>query len=255
MTEPKPERGGAPLLQKGIVTGCDKYQEWLLAWWWEHYSAHNAYPVAFADFGMSKTARDWCQERGVCFEAPQIDFPKRKGMDPERKQLWESYFGPGMWRSREVCLRKPFAFSSSPFPYSCWIDLDCKIRGSVEPLFLFLESGREIGARKEDEQVHKLHREKGFLAPEETEYNTGVIPYRRDSKILQEWTEEIRRSSEEFIHDQRALSRALLRHREAFAEISPLFNWSPGDGPNPEALIYHFHGSTFKDPAFLMFFP
>ncbi len=66
-------------MTKGILIGCDQNQEWMLEWWWAHYSRHNCYPVAFVDFGMSQEAKKWCQSKGhwISLDAPKnFVFPK-----------------------------------------------------------------------------------------------------------------------------------------------------------------------------------
>ncbi len=72
--------------KEGILIGCDRNQEWLLPWWWDHYSAHNAYPVAFADFGMSKKALAWCREKGKMLKPPGSSdvVPNKKSLQKKR---------------------------------------------------------------------------------------------------------------------------------------------------------------------------
>lgn len=239
---------------EGIIAGCDKNQEWMLPWWWDHYSEHNSYPVAFADYGMSEDAAAWCKKRGLYFKAPEIDRVKNETFSLEIKLLWEQHYGEGIWFHRELCLRKPFVLGLSPFPISLWLDLDCRVRGNLAPLFEILQTGAEIGMRREADSVQASHRMKGFLLENEVNYNSGVIPYRRDAKILKAWASQIQRNSEEFIFDQHAFSRALLLEKTILAELPEIYNWSPGDGSNQEALIYHFHGAFLKDPALMYFF-
>ena len=240
--------------EKGIIAGCDQNQEWLLPWWWEHYSAYNPYPVAFADYGMSAHSAAWCRERGLYFKAPQIERTAKEEIPLEKKELWEDHYGDGIWFHRERCLQKPFVLLASPFSLSIWLDLDCRVRGNLEPLFELLKNGAEIGMRKEPEQVQETHKKKGFLLPHEVNYNSGVIPFRKEAKILRDWVSQIRENSGEFIFDQHAFSRAIRLHQTSVAELPPIYNWSPGDGSNSEALIYHFHGAFLKDPALMYFF-
>ena len=49
----------------GVLTGCDENHEWMLKWWWKHYTSSNTLPVTFLDFGMSKSAQIWCKKRGL----------------------------------------------------------------------------------------------------------------------------------------------------------------------------------------------
>ncbi|MBM3183739.1 MAG: hypothetical protein FJZ64_00335 [Chlamydiae bacterium] len=241
--------------QEGILTGCDKNHEWLLQWWWENYLEHNSYPVAFVDFGMSESGLAWCKERGICFQAPYIQLP-RKEVSPERKKLWEEHYGKGIWQHREVCLRKPLAFARSPFSSTIWIDLDCRVRNSVAPLFQILSLGVHISMMKEREKVQETHRKKGFLHPDEINFNSGVVLFQTHQSILRHWVQEIHERSEEFVFDQHGFSRAYRLHPNTpFMDLLEIYNWSPWDGPNPHALIYHFHGGYMKDPAMMSLFP
>lgn len=241
--------------EEGIITGCDNHQEWILPWWWEHYSAHNAYPVAFADFGMSESGLTWCRERGICVTAPQLDNCDTQKIPAEKKQLWEEHYGKGIWTHRAICLRKALVFPQSPFLFSVWIDLDCRVRGSLEPLLQILRLGAHIGMRKEIENVQKTHQKKGFLQEGEINYNSGVIPFYKNAEILVHWERWIREATHEFIFDQHAFARALRLNPTVMFELPAIYNWSPWDGSNENALIYHFHGGFMKDPAFMMLFP
>lgn len=243
------------MIVEGIIAGCDKNQEWLLPWWWEHYSEYNSYPVAFADYGMSEPSAAWCRERGLYFKAPEIERAAKEEVSSESTTLWEKHYGEGIWFHRELCLRKPFVLLASPFPFSIWLDVDCRVRGNLEPLFELIRSGAEIGMRREPDQVQESHRKKGFLHQDEINYNSGVIPYRKNAKILRDWTNQIRENSGEFIFDQHAFSRAIHLNQTTMIELPEIYNWSPGDGSNPEALVYHFHGAFLKDPALMYFFP
>src|SRR5271170_6983534 len=86
----------------GILCGCDEEQEWLLPWWWDHYSAANNFPVTFIDFGMTEEGQRFCRERGELLSVP-IDnsFVKRKEqLAPETAAAWEAVYGPTLWPAR-----------------------------------------------------------------------------------------------------------------------------------------------------------
>src|SRR5689334_19040244 len=124
----------APEKERGVIVGCDETQEWLLPWWWERYSSENNFPVCFADFGMSLTARSWCEQRGEmlqiaidCSSASSEDFP----CSNEAKSL----YGPLLCSTRGQWFKKPFACLASPFHRSAWIDLDCEVLRPIDALF------------------------------------------------------------------------------------------------------------------------
>src|SRR5579862_7309437 len=123
--------------KNGIIVGTDLTQEWLLPWWWKHYSAFNAYPVAFVDFGMSDPVKDWCRERGelISLFVADVFVAEREEIDPALVKQMEEACGKEFWPSRHAWFKKPLACLQSPFVKSLWIDLDCEIRGQLDPLF------------------------------------------------------------------------------------------------------------------------
>ena len=77
--------------KEGVLTGCDESHEWMLKLWWNYYSQTNTYPVTFCDFGMSKSARLWCEKRGdiITPKAPNtVPAPKKK-VDLSLIQEWK----------------------------------------------------------------------------------------------------------------------------------------------------------------------
>ncbi len=227
---------------RGIIVGCDQRQEWLLPWWWEHYSKYNSFPIAFADFGMSEKALSWCKERGKCLTLPSAKVLCENEISPSEKDCWETRFGKGIWLSRSAWFKKPFSLLLSPFLIGIWIDLDCQINGALDPLFNSLISGTEIGLVREPYFVQAYDQKNGFLLPEEINYNSGVIVFRQNITILHHWVEEAIANNAKYAGDQLALSRAIYKHRPALIELPSTFNWSRLLGPQPEALIFHHTG-------------
>lgn len=235
-------------MQQGTIVGCDQSQEWLLPWWWKHYSAHNTIPVSFMDFGLSPAARTWCAQRGSCVDLTAINTDEfvHAPNDLDLKKKWESRCGEALWPERLAWFKKPFACLHSPYTHSIWLDLDCQVRGSLIPLFHYLSLGVEIALRKENEETQQLHQRLGFLLPGEINYNSGVIAFQKSSPIIQQWVEEAVQRNEQFIGDQQALSRAVFKHKPLFMELPSGCNWSLMDGFDEEALIHHYHGGILK---------
>jgi len=243
---------------KGIIVGCNYNQEWLLDWWWGHYTKHNDYPVLFVDFGMSEEGIKWCSEHGEYTTLPSIDhlLSSQDEIDPETRKKWETKFGKGIWKLRLVWAQKPFALLSSPFTHAIWIDLDCHIKGSLEPLFNTLNFGIEMAIGRD----WGLKNE--FLLPDETPYNSGVIAFKKDAKILHQWTETLIAFSNQMPGDQESLSRAIHRHKPLFFELPDLYNWPHDWGENENVLIHHYSDGMGKckilktlDPAILQKLP
>ncbi len=232
---------------KGIIVGCDQNQEWLLPWWWKHYSKHNHYPVAFVDFGLSKEAKDWCKQRGLYIDLTSADtstFVQKPNAEIQKK--WEARYGDAIWAERLAWFKKPFACLSSPFALTLWLDLDCQVRGSLDPLFHSLGLGIEIALRRESESIQQLHQQLEFILPGEINYNSGVIAFSHSSSIIQQWTELAVQHNELFISDQQALSRAIFLHKPIILDLPNEFNWSVAEGYHEPATIHHFHGGLLK---------
>ncbi len=215
----------------GIIVGCDQSQEWLLPWWWHHYSTHNAFPVAFVDFGMSERAVAWCDRRGTYLALPPKICPI-KSLSPEEHKRFSPHFEEGVWVYREAVFKKAFACLRAPFALSCWIDVDCEIRGPLDPLWTPLQLGMEIALVRE---------------PDGSCYNSGVIAFRRKSKILSQWANLSRNANNQFLTDQEALSHAIDLHKPSMAELPATYNWKRSQGPNNDALILHYASGYWKD--------
>jgi len=230
--------------REGIIIGSDRHQEWLLPWWWEHYSAFNSYPVAFVDFGMSEKALAWCHQKGQCIKLPpsnlNIAFPVSV------KEQWEARYGKGIWQCRPTWFKKPLALLESPFSIGLWIDLDCQIRDNLDPLFKCLLFNAEIALIQEPNFIQNLERECGFFLSEEVNYNSGVIVFHQNAPILHQWMKEIIEQNEKYVTDQHALCRAIFKYKPSLVELPLLYNWPRVLGPNPEAVIFHFCGGAGK---------
>jgi hypothetical protein len=223
----------------GIVVGCDANQEWLLEWWWKHYSLHNNYPVAFVDFGMSERSAAWCRERGVFVSLPPV-FSPLKPVAPEKKEQWEFRAGDGIWPFRTAWFKKPLAFLHSPFPTACWIDLDCEIRGSLAPLFDSLEGGADLAIVREPESVQENDFAQNLILPGEVTYNSGVVVFRRGAPLFSLWANISLEQNCEFMGDQNALSRLIYLHEPPLVELPSIYNWKKDLGLNLEAVILHY---------------
>lgn len=214
----------------GVVVGCDLYQEWLLPWWWGHYSTHNLFPVAFVDMGMSQEGISWCKERGIYIKLPQITY-----QEPHKLSSWEKRYGDLIWNVRAAWLKKPFALLHSPFSLNVWLDLDCQIQGSLEPLFnLFFLFKGELALVRDRQDLEFL--------PSETPYNSGVIAFRQKSSFISHWIDAIK--SCDLPSDQEFLSRSLFLHKTEVYDLPSIYNWV--GPPNKNAIIHHHSGGWGK---------
>ncbi|MGB7978436.1 MAG: hypothetical protein WCF19_04665 [Chlamydiales bacterium] len=226
--------------ENGIIVGADISQEWLLPWWWTRYAQHNSMPVAFVDFGMSFQKKAWCKERGELIPLRVFaDFVKEASeIDPDTLRAWERECGTHIWGCRAAWFKKPLAFLQTPFQTTLWLDLDCEIRGSVDPLLCHADNPSGIGIALDQHEWPP-----GVSYPM---FNTGVVAFRRGAEAIIEWANRCIQESHLFIGDQEVFSHQINEKKIPVSEISPLYNWSRMREENREALILHWHGNHGK---------
>lgn len=206
----------------GILVGSDRAQEWLLEWWWQKYSRHNRYPVAFIDFGMSEEAVERFKTRGRVIPFPyEVDVRST----PDLQAQAESVYGQNVTHFRSCWFKKPLAFTLSPFEKTLWLDNDCEVLGPLDQLFEFegLALAKEISGA--------------------CEYNSGVVVYEKNHPVIQEWALASQTSSDRYIGDQELLCDLLQRRQFPVQVLPPEFNWRMSQGINIHALIIHWIGS------------
>lgn len=223
-------------MSRGILCGADERQAWLLPWWWSRYkAAQNVYPVTFCDFGLSEISRAWCAERGQVVTVAGSESVPSERLSAIVRNDWEALYGHTLWEVRSAWFRKPAALALTPYAKTIWIDLDCEILGSLEPLFQLCE-----------EKSFSLAREWDTLHLPIAKYNSGVIVYEKTAPLLHLWKERAFDWSDRFWGDDPLLS-FLIQEGYPVHEFSPVWNWRMKDGLNWEAQIYHWVGEWGKE--------
>ena len=206
----------APVSGCGIITGADANQEWLLPWWWVNYSAHNQLPVVFVDYGMSPKFRDWCAERGRVVRVDTSTTP--------------------------VMQAKPLALLRSPFEKTLWLDADCEVLASVQPILDAVGTG-VVGVSHDP-----------FYAPVATHLSrryvpvtSGLVVYSRDDAMISAWAAAALQHPG--IHsDQVALN--ALHAMDRFCILPRRFHWLRLDENatvvTEPPLVRHWSGSVGK---------
>ena len=158
----------------GILVATDVFQEWLLPWWWDHYSEHNTYPVAFVDLGMGEEMKEWCREHGelICLRIANVFVTEQEEIEVHCIKEWERIYGKHFWPSRCAWFKKPLACLQSPFRHTLWLDLDCEVRGPLDSLFSFSNHPSGIGLCKES-----------WKKVGDPLYNSGVISFKHSIPI------------------------------------------------------------------------
>lgn len=226
---------------RGVLVGCDYKQEWLLPWWWDHYTKNNAFPIAFFDFGLSEEGRAWCKSKGTLIDlTSEITPTDRSLLDEKTIQAFELTCGKNLWAVRSSWLKKPFALSMAPFSINLWIDTDCEIKGSLLPLFKRLKKDTEIAIVKDPSQASER------LLPNEIDYNSGVILFHKNAEFIKHAIKQLLLHENKFPGDQNALSRAIYLHNPSLIELPKKYNTRFDEEASSDVLIRHYCGGPGK---------
>lgn len=220
---------------EGILTGCDAEQEWMLKWWWEHYAKDNHYPVSFCDFGMSKSARLWCQTKGnlISLEQPQV------AGKSSVTASWSKTTTAFAWSKRQAWFCKPLVLLKTPYQKTIWLDIDCRVKGNLEPLFRYIGAKKHVALAQEIPSRASSEKAAGLVPQEGICYNTGVIAYMHQSPLIKNWALHACFNNHEALGDQDLLSHLLFKHRLKPQVLPSIYNRIH---PQPDALdvvIYH----------------
>ncbi|MEM7174413.1 MAG: hypothetical protein AAF443_00585 [Chlamydiota bacterium] len=226
----------------GVITGCDDHQEWLLKWWWSHYRKCNTFPVTFLDFGMSTSARKWCQKKGtvISIELPLSIIGTKKSFSKEVQQNWETLYASTVWKARKGWLSKPIGLMHTPYQRTVWTDLDCQILQPLDPLFDASLSASGVAAVPEVKRAVAHAKRCGILLPGEKAYNTGVLAYCHQSTLITKWAKNTYTRSYEFMGDGEVFGRTIFEEKFQPTELTRKFNRYFRDGVTPETVIVHF---------------
>ena len=215
------------IAEKGVVVGCNAAFEWMLKWWWNYYSQHNDYPVAFVNAGMSREAHEWCLAHGCV-----LDFSNTLLQGDENDKVFGIEHG---W--------KAFAPLYAPFERIAWIDLDCEVAANIDDLFDYANKL----ALARDPFFHKTRlgrklRESKLIPEGEQFYNSGVIAVRQASPLLLKWAAESVNGIDGWRHsDQHILQGLVCQYPDFFEELPERFN----------KLAPYKHADTLHDAAIL----
>lgn len=242
-------------MKQGILTGCDETHEWMLKWWWSHYSAHNTYPLVFCDFGMTKSARNWCETKGtvLSLDLPEDFIAPREAINPTLLKRWEPLYKNASWSARKAWFHKPFVIPHTPFEETIWIDLDAQVKKPLAPFFTALQKSEDgFALCKDTPQGYFLRLYLGLLHPKESAYQAGVIAFRKDSPVIQKWLENCKKYNTLFFSDQDILNRTIHEEQYNIYELSTYYNYIPGypEFSYPDPLIVHYATNIGKDQIF-----
>ncbi|MEI6241808.1 MAG: hypothetical protein WCP39_00185 [Chlamydiota bacterium] len=235
--------------EKGVLVGTDKNQEWLLPWWYFHYSATNTFPITFGNFGMSKKALAWCEKRGSVLEAPSSDFvTKKEIISSDLRKKWDqNRAATPFWKSRPAWFLKPLLMQQSPYQQTLYLDLDCQVYQNLNPIFDF--SNNPGGFSIAQDPIVCFPQSKNFVFPPNiTRYNSGVIVYQKNSPLIEKWASYCLEKNHLFPGDQDVLEYILSTEDfHHFSELPILYNWSTYFTQTLTHIFQHFPFPSLSD--------
>ncbi|MEM7175896.1 MAG: hypothetical protein AAF443_08255 [Chlamydiota bacterium] len=237
-----------PLFSKGVLTGANEAQEWMLPHWWSQYTAASEEPVTFIDFGMSVSARNWCAKKGkvVTCSLPVGSIKKRDAISSVTAKFWERVYPGNLWAARHIWFAKPLAFMQTRYQWNLWLDLDCEVKKPLSDFFTLADNRSGLAVAPTTPALQKASRITGLLKPGEQAYNPGVVVFRHKSPAILKWAELSLYRNEEFLGDENSLSRALLEGQFKVTALPLIYNWPFFYGKNPAAKIVHFFTASGK---------
>ena len=232
----------------GVITGANEAQEWMLKWWWSHYSKSNTLPVTFFDFGMSKSACLWCKKRGQVISAklPDAFFEKKNEGQEAIKKLWHKIHRDVTWETRQAWFYKPFALLKTPYEQTIWIDLDCEVKKDISSLLSYGHEGDGFGIALDHAEGSEKNHRLGLLLKEETAYQAGVLVFKRKSPVIETWAKTCYIWDIPMIGDQDILCHVLHTHPFKFSVFPRIYNWLNIEPDQSDVVIYHHSGVKGK---------
>lgn len=197
-----------------ILTGCDANQFWLLPWWFMNVKRHMPKnPIVVADFGLTPEMKDHFKDDVEFISVSKI----------ADKRTW---------------FMKPKAMLSSPYKYTCWLDIDCEVLKPFGEIFRYAK-GEKLG----------LTPDPYSYANNWAYWQSGVVVFRDKPKILERWTKRSLLGIDR--GDQEALYALIKNTKEYVNEMPAKYQWLRLDikyrGFNRDAKIIHWTGPRGKD--------
>lgn len=232
----------------GVVTGANEAQEWMLKWWWDHYSQTNTLPITFFDFGMSKSAQIWCEKRGtvIPITPPDASFERKNHGQESIKKLWHKIYRDVSWETRHAWFYKPFSLLKTPYEQTIWLDLDCEVKKDISPLLGYAKEGDGFGVALDHPEGSEKNHRLGLLLEKEKAYQSGVMVYQRHSPVIETWAKTCYIWDIPVVGDQDILCHVLHTHPFKISIFPRIYNTLNIDPDHPDVVIYHHSGVKGK---------
>jgi len=173
-----------------VLTGCDAKSEWQLEWFMDNYRKQNSsIPIVLCDFGMNPQTLN------------RIKYLFSGIMD-----LTQS--------NQKGWFKKPIAMFNSPAKKTLWLDTDCEVKASLEPLFKMIVPNK----------LSMVEDKPWSTRRGEIWHNSGVVGVIGRPQILHNWCNAVTQNPE--VGDQEVLH-SLLNPITRMTHINDLpFEWN-----------------------------
>lgn len=198
-------------LSKGVMIGFDSKVEWMFDWWYDNYRKYNTYPVVLVDMGLSKEKR-----KEISTKVFVVDLPDT---------------GLGGW------FNKPFAMIKTIFENTIWMDIDCEVRGDVEPIFKYSDCSSQMAVTRDP--YTPFSKTKDPIA-------SGVVVFKYNNKAIIDWAKMVYIEHKNYRGDQEVLD--MIREKTKLGIMPMEYNWFRLAGDvSKEAIIVHWSGPEGKE--------
>jgi lipopolysaccharide biosynthesis glycosyltransferase len=127
---------------------------------------------------------------------------------------------------------------NSPYATGLWIDIDCEILGSLEPLFSYCSPSSQIAIAREYTSDHLPKFDPG------AQYNGGVVVFEHGAKIIEKWAEMSVSMNDRLVGDDAVLSYLIYQEHLDVVELPEIYNWRMMKGLNLDAVVIHWVSSS-----------
>ena len=164
------------MMNRYVLTGCDKNTEWQLPWFVENFNKVTETELIIVDFGMT---------------------PEMKRFADKKADYTFEVYGQGWFSKVEAMHQMKTRFNGA----FCWLDTDCELLRDPSYIFDYVEHNKLTVV------IDHPWTERGSpWTPQGNRgpwYNTGVVAFEGRPMILDRWLQEIK--NKEHRGDQEAL--------------------------------------------------
>lgn len=202
----------------GVMVGCAPMHEDIIPWWIKNYSTFNKLPLVFADFGISKKAKELCGVYGKVIDMTDIPV--------------DGWF------------RKPFAILRAPFKKIIWSDLDIEIKGSLRSLFNYVNDGYKLAAGWDSYEPQQFRK---FMPQDAKLWDSGLLVISHGNPVITLWAGKILSAPKDYyVGDHEVLSLTLAETKQLFYQIPKTVHRMRTEGPVPGLVTFHWTGNRGK---------